>query len=60
MSHKGFCDNCRKDKKVKRLNTVAGPGPSICSSCWAKEMAFRTRINKTRGKGDKYPISKFS
>jgi hypothetical protein len=59
--HKGICLNCRKEAKVKRLKTAGDAGGYLCSSCWAKEMAFRNRINKTLGKGaKKFPISKFS
>lgn len=58
--HEGFCDNCRREIKVKRLKTAGDSGVSICRSCWAKEMAFRKRVNKTLSKSAKFSILKFS
>ena len=59
MSHKGYCDNCGKETKVVRLSLGGGAGAFLCRGCWAKEMAYRKRRNKTLSKSGKFSIRKY-
>ncbi len=60
MAHKGFCDNCSRETRVKRLNTGGGSGVFLCRPCWAKEMAWRKQRNKTLARGLRFSILKYS
>jgi len=54
-----FCDNCGKETKTRRLSLGGGAGINLCRTCWAKEMQWRKRRNKSLASGAKFPIRKF-
>ena len=43
----GWCDNCGKQGKVRRLELGGGSGMSLCNSCLRKEIAWRKERNKS-------------
>jgi len=59
MSHKGWCDNCSKERRVVRLNTGGHSGAFLCRTCWAKEMAWRKQRNKKLTGKSRFSIRKW-
>lgn len=59
MSHKGWCDSCGKATRVVRLKLPGEAGAFLCRSCWAKEMAWRRRRNKTLARWNRFSIRKW-
>lgn len=59
MSHKGFCDQCGEERKVRRLDTGGRSGAFLCRGCWAKTMSWRKIRNKKLAKSSRFSIRKW-